>query len=94
MAEPKRTPLDIPPNPMRTLQGDEPGTAQTRADLRALLLELLQTDPEVRALLHPTPAPQPLPHLEPDADTAAFIVDLIEQTMFRTLRADAYRRPK
>ena len=90
MAEPKRPPLDIPPNPMRTLQGDEPGTAQTRADLKAILLDLLQHDPEVRVLLG-TPAAA---HLEPDADTAAFIIDLIEQTMFRTLRQDAYRRPK
>jgi hypothetical protein len=96
MVEPKRQPLEmppnpmLPPNPMRTLQGEEPG-APSRADLKALLLDLLQHDPEVRALLG---TPPPAAPLEPDAATATFLVDLIEQTMYRTLRADAYRRPK
>jgi hypothetical protein len=99
MTDPKRQPLDItpdktiPPNPMRTLQGPtaEDPSPIAQVEIKAMLVDLLTHDPEVRALLT---SPSPSVPREPDAALATWVKALIEQTMYNTLRADAYRRPK
>lgn len=74
--------------PVKVLQGDVP--AYTREEIRAFVLELLRSDPEVRALLG---APAPAGPTEPSAEAGRWVVALIEEKLRQHINPHALRRP-
>lgn len=99
---------DAPPQQPPTPGPEEGPSEKAVRNVRAAVLQLVETDPEftralatalapaVMALLPPAPAPTPAaaPRIgESDAEHARNVVDLIEQTMTNKLRPDAFRRP-
>lgn len=63
-----------------------PATVAAKVDeVRAILLDLLRTDPEVRALLTPPP--------EMDAATGIWVMGLIVEKMRQHINPEYLRRP-
>lgn len=94
----------MPERVEKTLQGPEPPGGAVEADaaeatrLRAGLLHLLRTDPEVKAVLAMLQTDRKMPQqmtvpAEPDAAAAAWVQTLLADLLRSTLRPDAFRRP-
>lgn len=96
---------DAPPQQPPTPGPEEGPSEKAVRNVRAAVLQLVETDPEFTRALATALAPAVMallpPALEPtiprigesDAEHARNVVDLIEQTMTNKLRPDAFRRP-
>lgn len=71
----------------RVLQGHESTTAASVGDesLRAVVIDLIKTDPEIRALLAES--------ARPDAASGEWVLALVKENLRQYVRPDALRRP-
>lgn len=69
----------------RVLQGHESTVSSPEESLRAAVIDLIKTDPEIRALLADL--------ARPDAASGEWVLALVKENLRQYVRPDALRRP-